>query len=118
MGISYPFQSKAAIKTLILEDVGFAMECAQIMSSRQTAFEHETKQTVVKNRSGWMSSHAVNGTKLTDKLALGEELEPNETARLQEMVSHYSKQLASHFRQEAIRNNPDLAAVAAVFSVG
>jgi hypothetical protein len=118
MGILYPFQTKAAIKSLILSDVSFAMECAQIMTARQTDYEQSSKQTVVKNRSGWMSSHAVFGTKMTDKLASGETLEPNETARLQEMVSHYGKQLAAHFRQEAITNNPELKAVAEVFSAG
>lgn len=118
MGALYPFLSKSTIKARILNDMAFALECAQIMTARQTEFEQSSKQTVVKNRSGWMSSHAVFGTKCTDKLRLGEELEPNEMARLQEMVSHYSKQLASHFRQEAIEKDPSLKAVADIFSAG
>ena len=116
----YPFLSKSQIKTRIFENAEFALACAVIMTSRQTDYEHETKTTVNKNRRGWMSSHAVNGTKLTDKLqAEGRDaLEPNEIAKLQDMVSHYSKQLASHFRAEAIEANPELKAIADVFSAG
>jgi len=116
----YPFLSKSDIKSRIVSDVDFALQCAVIMTSRQTDFEHETKTTVNKNRRGWMSSHAVNGTKLTDKLqAEGRDaLEPNEIAKLQDMVSHYSKQLASHFRTAAIEANPELKAIADIFSAG
>jgi hypothetical protein len=114
----YPFLSKNQIKARIVSDVVFAMECAQIMTSRQTDYEQEAKTTVNKNRRGWMSSHAVFGTTATNKLRQGEELEPHEVARLQEMVSHYGKQLASHFRAEAIEKNPELKAIADVFSAG
>jgi hypothetical protein len=121
----YPFLSKSDIKTRIVNDVSFAMECAQIMTSRQTEYEQEAKTTVNKNRRGWSCSHAVFGTTATNKLRAGEELEPHEVARLQDMTSHYSKQLASHFRVEAIKANPDLKAIAerawstrVVFSAG
>lgn len=113
----YPFMTKAQIKTRILEDESFALECARIMTSRQTDYEVSAKSTIVKNRAGWMSSHAVFGTKCTEKLDRGEALEPNEVARLTEMVSHYSKQLASHFRDQAVNENPALAAAGRIFGV-
>jgi hypothetical protein len=112
----YPFLSKAQISTRIEEDPAFALECLQIMCSRQTAFEQESKTTVVKNRRGFMSSHAVNGTLLAVK-ARTEGLDEVETAKAQEMVSHYTKQLASHFRAEALERDPSLAATARVFGV-
>ena len=114
---SYPFLSKAQIKDRLAQDPDFVRECALIMQDRQTAYEQATLTTKDRNRKGWMSSHAVNGGKLTAKLRQGEALEAEEWLKLQEMVSHYGKQLASHFRKAAIEANPTLKAAAAIFGV-
>lgn len=113
---TYPFQSKAQILALVAEDDGFMLECLQIMNGRQTADEQQTLTTKYRNRCGWMSSHAVNGGKLAEK-AMKEGLTPEETDKARAMVLRYGKQLATHFREEAIHNNPDLAATAKIFGV-
>ncbi len=113
----YPFQSKAQILSLVAEDEPFMLECLQIMNGRQTADEQDTLTTKYRNRCGWMSSHAVNGGKLAKK-ALEEGLSPEETERARGMVLRYGKQLAAHFREEAMHNDPSLREVAKIFSAG
>jgi hypothetical protein len=111
----YPFLTKSVLKARISEDDSFMLECAQIMQSRHTAHEAATETTLLRNRAGWMSSHAVRGGRLVRK-ASEEGLDQTETSQLRDMVSRYSKQLASHFRQAAIAENPALKEIAAVFS--
>ena len=111
----YPFVTKSALKARISEDDSFVLECAQIMQSRQTAHEAATETTLLRNRQGWMSSHAVRGGRLVRKSS-EEGLDAAEFSQLRDMVSHYSKQLASHFRQAAIAADPALREIASVFS--
>jgi len=112
---SYPFASKGSILAVIATDDVFAVECLQIMYARQTAFEQETLSTVSRNRQGFMSSHAVNGTKLARK-SLAEGLTALELDQARGIVCRYGKQLAAHFRAEAIGNDPSLAETAKLFS--
>jgi len=111
----YPFLSKSQIKARILADDSFMLECLQVMYSRQTEFEQQTRETKERNRMGFMSSHAVNGSKLAVK-ARTEPLTEEESSKARSIVQSYSKQLACHFRQEQIAANPALKAVAALFS--
>lgn len=113
---TYPFLSKSQIKARIQEDPSFAATCLVAISARQTEDEHDSKTTVHKNRRGFMSSHAVNGTKLADKIRFGEALSDEDTGRVQAMACSYTKQLAAHFRQQMIRENPELEASARLFS--
>lgn len=115
---SYPFLSKSQIKSRIAAEPEFATTCLLVLDSRQTSDEHDEKTTKYKNRRGFMSSHAVNGTKLADKARSGETLTDEDMGRVQAMVVSYSKQLAAHFRAEAISENPELARVAEIFSAG
>jgi len=110
----YPFRSKASIKTEIAESDTFMLACLQVMLERQTEHEVATKSTLNKNRRGFMSSHAVNGTALAQK-AQAEGLDAEETEKARGIVSRYTKQLAEHFRAQALEADPSLAAVAAVF---
>ena len=105
---TYPFQTKAQIKARIAESDAFVCECVQILQARQTASEQETGTTSVKNRAGWMSSHAVPMGKLAAKLTAGEDLTADEVSKSRDAVGHYSKQLAAAFR--------DAACAVAVFS--
>ena len=114
---NYPFQTKANIRSLIDTDTDFAQECILVMQARQTADEQESKSTKHKNHRGFMSSHAVNGGKLAGKISSGEILTEEENIQAQGIVCRYTKQLASHFRAQAIEASPDLAEAAAVFSV-
>lgn len=111
----YPFMTKNQIKARIIDDVGFALQCLAIMDGRQTDDEKEIKDTVYKNRRGWMSSHAKKGTELAAKAASGETLSAAEIGEVQALVGRYTKQLASHFRNAEIERNPDLKAQAACF---
>jgi hypothetical protein len=116
-GNGYPFRSKASILNEVAVSDSFALGCLQIMDARQTEDERDAKETKYKNRRGWMSSHAVNGTILAAK-ARNEGLEPEELEKARAMVSRYGKQLASHFRQEALGADPDLADKAACYFGG
>jgi hypothetical protein len=113
---NYPFMTKRQIAERIDSDPEFVKECVLVMQARQTQDEQEVRETKHKNRRGWMSSHAVNGGKLADKLACGEDLSEEELGKAQGMVCRYTKQLAAHFRAQAIEANPDLAETARVFS--
>jgi hypothetical protein len=112
---SYPFVTKSQIAASIASDDNFVLNALQVMLSRQTAFEQDTRQTVVRNRMGFMSSHAVKGTALALK-AQSEGLTMDEVSEAREIVSHYTRQLAEHFRQVQISENPELASVARLFS--
>jgi hypothetical protein len=114
---SYPFLTKSAIKARIEGDDVFMLECLAVLYSRQTSHEQDTKSTQDRNRKGFMSSHAVNASTLAVKAA-GEGLTETEVSKARDIVSHYTKQLASHFRQEAIASDPSLAEAARVFSAG
>ena len=116
-GNGYPFRTKREILAQIAADPTFALSCLQIMDRRQTEDEREAKETRHKNRRGWMSSHAVNGTVLAAK-ARSEGLTDEELAKAQAMVSRYGKQLAAHFRAEALAADPDKADKAACFFGG
>ena len=114
-GVQYPFQSKAQIKARLAADPQFVLSCLAVLHGRQTQSEQDRKTTVVKNRAGFMSSHAKRGTELAVKAA-GEGLNEEESEQALALVSRYTRQLAGHLRQEAIEANPELAKVAAVFS--
>ena len=111
----YPFLSKAVIKARIEADPTFMLQCLQIMYSLQTTYEQETKSTLNRNRMGFMSSHAVNGSILAVKARSGG-LTEEEHSKAHAIVSRSSRQLAAFFRREAIQANPELAATAALFS--
>lgn len=113
----YPFLTKNQIKNKIANDTEFAHECLLIIHARQTEDEKETKDTKWKNRRGFMSSHAVRGTTLANKLLAGEWLNPDEETMLTGIVGSYTKQLAAHFRQAALADRPELAEQAKVFGL-
>ncbi len=112
---SYPFITKSQIVARLATDNEFVVECLGVMLSRQTGYEQEQKTTVVRNRAGFMSSHAKKGTALGIK-AQGEGLTEEEIGESRELVSRYTKQLAAHFRAQAIATDPSLAEAARVFS--
>lgn len=112
---SYPFVTKSTIKARIESDDAFMLQCLAVLYSRQTSHEQDTKSTQDRNRRGFMSSHAVNASTLAVKAA-GEGLTEEETVKARAIVSRYTKQLAAHFRQEAIASDPSLAEAARVFS--
>lgn len=114
---TYPFITKSQIKAQLESDDVFMLSCLAVLYAAQTEHEQETKSTRDRNRRGFMSSHAVNASVLAVKAA-GEGLSEEETVRARGIVCRYTKQLAAHFRREAIGANPELAEAARVFSAG
>jgi len=112
---SYPFRTKRQILEQLETDDTFLVECLGILYQRQTTDEQETKETKYRNHRGFMSSHAVNGTRLAEKMLSGEEWMPEEWDKVRGIVCRYGKQLAAHFRAETLVNNPELAAQSACF---
>lgn len=111
---SYPFVTKAQLKAR-LQDFTFCCEAMVILFDRQTAFEQETSSTLNKNRRGFMSSHAVHGTRIAKALRAGEAVAEEDVARVMAIAPRYTKQLADHFRALALEADPGLADKAACF---
>ena len=116
--VSYPFQSKSSIKARLAADPSYREQALVTLYTKQTEWEQAAKATRDRNRVGFMSSHAVHGTKIAQKLIAGETLSEEETFRMDEIVSHYTKQLARFAREDAILANPELETVARLFSAG
>lgn len=114
---NYPFASKAQI--LASQD-DFSVCCSHLLSlyAAQTADEQEDEDTKFKNRRGFMSSHAVTGSKLAVKIKGGEGLTEEEQDKVRSIVCRYGKQLAAFAREAAIAANPELKAIADIFSAG
>lgn len=114
----YPFLTKAQIKERLESDPEFRRQAMVILFTLQTQHEQDTSTTLNKNRQGFMSSHAVNGTRVAKKIQAGEELSPEDTAHVEAIAPRYSRQLAVYFRAKAIAEQPALQAVARLFSAG
>lgn len=114
---SYPFRSKADIIAQVKTDGEFMLHCLGVLYDRQTTDEQDNKDTKYKNARGFMSSHAVNGSILAQKVRSGEQLSDEETAKAEGIVVRYGKQLAEHFRSERLAQDPTLASTAALFGV-
>ena len=117
-GNGYPFRTKREICDQLATDRDFRHECLLILYRRQTEDEQETKETKWKNRRGFMSSHAVNGSRIAQAILAGEQLSDEDEAKLDGIVCRYGKQLAAHFRQAATAAEPELADKAACFFGG
>lgn len=112
---NYPFLTKAQIAQSIEQDFGFACQVMVILHDRQTEYEQQVKTTLNKNRRGFMSSHAVNGSKVAEKIKTGAILSDEDKALVATIAPRYTKQMADHFRAEAIAADPTLAEKAACF---
>jgi hypothetical protein len=114
----YPFVTKAALRERLSSDAAFRREAMVILFTLQTNWEQSTSSTKDKNRQGFMSSHAVNGSRVARKIAAGEELSPEDEAHVEKIAPRYTRQLAVYYRARAIAEQPALQAVAALFSAG
>lgn len=106
----YPFLSKRAVAERIRTDRAFAVEAFKILLSRT-----EQRAAGAQGSSGFMASHGLVVRKLAAAL---EAREPDdaEHAKLVEILAHYAKQLAAHFRAAELQARPELLAVASTFS--
>jgi len=111
----YPFTTKREILAQLETDATFREQCMLILHARQTSDEQESMSTKYKNARGFMSSHAVNGTRIAKALMSGEALSDEDVVLMDSMVKRYTKQLAAHFRTEQLKNQPELAEETACF---
>ena len=114
---NYPFTTKAQIKANL--DSSFDARCAALVTifKHQTPLEQGVSKTLSSNRVGFMSSHAVNGSKLATKIMTGEELDNTEVELVNKIAPRYSRQLAVLERNAALAANPELAEAASVFGI-
>jgi len=112
----YPFRSKKDIVAQVESDDEFCVRCLSILYDRQTASEQSNGSTETRNRQGFMSSHAVVGTKLAKKAAEEGTLEGEELEQARTITARYGRQLAAHFRAEECAKDPSKAELAALFS--
>ena len=114
----YPFVTKSSLKIRLNSDPTFRLEAMVILYALQTGWEQDTSSTKDKNRQGFMSSHAVNGSRVARKILWNEELSPEDEAHVASIAPRYTRQLAVYFRAKAIAEQPELQAVATLFSAG
>lgn len=112
----YPFVTKAQIKERLDSEPEFRAQAMVILFKLQTEWEQTKEVTLNKNRQGFMSSHAVNGSRVAKKILAGEALDEKDHAHVDTIAPRYSRQLACYFRAKAIAEQPALREVAALFS--
>lgn len=112
----YPFVTKNQIKAQLAADPEFRKNAIVTLFQKQTAWEQSEKATKEQNRVGFMSSHAVHGTKLAQKIIAGEDLTQEDWDKIDAIAPRYTRQLALFSREDAISSNPELSAVAKLFS--
>lgn len=106
----YPFLTKKAIAERLRLDREYALEMFRLLLARTAERTAETR-----GASGFMASHAgpVRGIAATlEERALDDA----EHLKLATLLSHYTKQLAAHFRTLDLQARPELLQVASVFS--
>lgn len=114
----YPFQTKTQLKNRIATDPAFVVTCLNAMVARQSVAEQSRGLTTDRNKVGLMVSHAANATRLAKEAEEnGGVLSGPSLDQARTIVSRYAKQLASHFRGEAIASDPELAKTASMFGV-
>ena len=113
----YPFITKAQLKERLSSDHDFACKAMVILFALQTEYEQAKDTTLDRNRQGFMSSHAVHGSRIARAISAGEVLSEEDHARVDVIAPRYSRQLAVYFRAQAIASQPALAAAGAVFGV-
>ena len=126
-GNLYPFVTKGQLKERLENEPEFRCEAMCIIHTLQTDWEQAAKATKDQNRQGFMSSHAVNGSKVAEKLKASLRggatmalamagLTPEDWKHVDNMAPRYTRQLAVYFRARAIAENPALAETAKLFS--
>ena len=112
----YPFVTKSTLKARLAAEPEFRAQAMVILLALQTQHEQDTSTTLSKNRQGFMSSHAVHGTRIAKAIKAGEILSDEDQGRVDAIAPRYTRQLAVYFRAKAIAEDPALKAVAALFS--
>lgn len=114
----YPFATQKDIVNQLATDSAFRLECLEILCRRQTTDELEEKATKYTNKRGLRCSESVWMPELLANLKNDPEAVTGEAlSRLATTLPKYRKQLAAHFRNEQLNNDPSLATQAAKFGL-
>lgn len=112
----YPFVTKAQLKDRLASEPEFRKEAMVLLYTLQTEHEQATSSTLNRNRQGFMSSHAVHGTRIAKAILANEEIGSEDWDRIDAIAPRYTRQLACYYRAKAIVDQPALAAIAGIFS--
>ena len=112
----YPFRSRKSIQAQLSTDADFRKAVMVMLFQKQTEHEQATESTLNKNKVGFMSSHAVHGTKIAKKILASEDLTVEDQDRVDAIAPRYSRQVALFLRTDAIAADPSLNEVARTFS--
>jgi hypothetical protein len=108
------FPTKNAIRALLVSDRDARLSAAATIDGRTRSRRPGVKYP---EAMGWMSSHVAAGTRTAAAVARGEKLSAADDAWLSKAIPMYARQLAHVAREVAIAKNPELAKVAAVYSL-
>ena len=113
----YPFVTKAQIAERLYQSFEARCEAMCLLHTLQTEYEQSRRVTLSRNRQGFMSSHAVVGSRVAEKLKAGEQLEDEDVIAINKIAPRYTRQLAVYERAKQLAGNPELQKVAAMFGV-
>lgn len=123
---AYPFVGQKAVKRVLVADRDVQVATVAMLYHLQTESEQTKRDTESKNRAGFMSSDAYNGSKIAELLVAGvspDAIDPellfNDAGedRIAKIATKYSGQLAAQLRRIAMIADPILASHARLFSV-
>ena len=112
----YPFTTRKEVKVRLENDPNFRKETIICLYQLQTEPEIVAKDTLSRNKRGFTSSHARNGTMVAEKILNNLTLTSEDWRLIDTIAPCYSKQMAKVFRTRSIQENPALKAIAKVFS--
>lgn len=113
---AYPFVGQNAVRAAIDADPELQRAVVALMWHLQTTQERDTRDTISKNRAGFMSSDAKVGTAIAEILASEGVLTPAQHEWCSR-ASKYAKQVTCQLRLVAMTADPKLAAYAQTFSI-
>lgn len=114
---AYPFVGQKAVKAVLEANEDIQLLTIRLLHALQTEAEQARRDTEVRNKAGFMSSDAYNGSRIAETLASGGELSYEDLERVPRIATKYSKQLTTQLRLHAMIADPKLAAYASVFSI-
>lgn len=91
--------SHSTIEAQLLEDSELRLAVCALMFHLQTEEEQGRSRTISKNKSGFMSSHEVAGTRCGMRLVMGRDLSPSDEEWVHSHVHVYHRQTARRLRE-------------------
>ncbi len=114
---AYPFIGEKTVRKALTEDYDLQEAVVCMLYFLQTESEQARRDTESKNKCGFMSSDAFNGTRIAETLIQDGVLSVEDCDRVPKIAMKYARQTTVQLRRMAMVNDPKLASYAAVFSV-